>query len=54
MDVWNDFPLQWIQEVHMKNVKWRLCSVSEEREGGGVTGLDGDWGNFLSTLFLSV
>lgn len=53
MHAWNDFSLQWIAEVHMKNVKWELCSVLEERKGGGVSELAGDWGSFLSTPFLS-
>lgn len=33
---WNDLPLQWLGEVHMKNDKWEVCSVLEERQKGVV------------------
>lgn len=36
MHVWND--LEWIQEFQVKNGKWELCSISEEREGAVCQG----------------
>ena len=41
----------YVQEVHMKNVKWKLYAVLERKEGGGVWELIGDWGSFSSTPF---